>query len=215
MTYAFPSTKRVDVYEGSPSPTSVQWEYEYDNFGNRTRVFEHGRLDPGWDDERITEITYTSSYPDGLEAWILDRAVQQSTLDARGNRIGAQRNYYDGNAALGAISEGNPTRIARWVSGAHWLDWERNDYDAFGNVIAVYDGEYHARSNGHFRQVSYDPEFTTYPVREVVHTGNATASHLDVRATYDAGLGKVTSHTDINGNRRHTRTTRSDASPRS
>ena len=199
VAWAFRSAKRLDVYEGAQSPVSVQWDYEYDDFGNVTRVYEHGRLDPGWEDERVTETTYTASYPEELDAWILDRVVERSTLDPDGNRIAAERRYYDGNAALGAVGAGNPTRTERWVEGSRWLDRERKDYDAFGNVTAVYDGEYRRPSDGHFREVSYDLEFTTYPVREVVHTGNAAAPRLEVRATYDAGLGKMTSHTDFNG----------------
>lgn len=200
ITYAFRSGRRLDVHEGAQSPVSAQWDYEYDDFGNLTRVFEHGRLDPGWEDERVTETTYTSSYPDGRNAWILDRVVERSTLDPSGNRIAVQRNYYDGNAVLGAVATGNPTRTERWVDGTRWLDWERKDYDAYGNVTAIYDGEYRTRSEGHFREVSYDPEFTTYPVRETVHTGNPAAPHLEMRATYDHGFGKVTSHRDFNGN---------------
>ena len=199
VAWAFRSAKHLDVYEGAQSPTSAHWDYEYDDFGNMTRVFEHGRLDPGWEDERVTETTYTASYPEGLDAWILDRVVERSTLDPDGNRIAAERRYYDGNAALGAVGAGNPTRTERWVEGSRWLDWERKDYDAFGNITVVYDGEYRRRSDGHFREVSYDPEFTTYPVREVVHTGSAAAPRLEMRATYDAGFGKVTSHTDFNG----------------
>ena len=200
ITYAFRSGRRLDVYEGAQSPVSAQWDYEYDDFGNLTRVFEHGRLDPGWEDERVTETTYTASYPDGRDAWILDRVVQRATLDPSGDRTAVQRSYYDGNVALGAVSAGNPTRIERWVGGTRWLDEEQKVYDAFGNVTAIYDGEYRTRSEGHFREVSYDPEFTTYPVREVVHTGNPAAPHLEMRATYDHGFGKVTSHRDFNGN---------------
>ena len=200
VTYAFQSAKRLDVHEGAETPISASWDFEYDDFGNRTRVFEHGRLDSGWEDERITETTYTSSYPDGQDAWILDRVVQRTTLDPSGNRIAVQRSYYDGNAALGAVAAGNPTRNERWVGGTRWLDWERKDYDTYGNVTAIYDGEYRRRSEGHFREVSYDPEFTTYPVREVVHTGSAVVPHLEMRATYDYGFGTVTSHTDFSGN---------------
>ena len=199
VTYAFKSAKRLDVHEGLQSPVSARWDYEYDDYGNVTRVREHGRLDPGWEDERVTETTYTAAHPSGLDSWILDRAVRRETLDPAGDRIAAQRTYYDGNRELGAVSAGNPTRVEGWVDGARWLDLERKDYDEFGNVIAIYDGEYRARSGGHFREVAYDSEFKTYPVREVVHTGNAAAPRLEMRATYDAGFGKVTSHTDFNG----------------
>ena len=200
VTYASRSAKRLDVYEGAQSPTSARWDYEYDHFGNLVRTFEHGRLDPGWDDERVTETTYTSSYPEGLDAWILNRVVQRETLDPSGSRVAAERRYYDDNAALGAVVAGNPTRVERWVDGSRWLDWERKDYDTFGNVTAVYDGEYRTRSEGHFREVSYDPEFTTYPVREIVHTGSTAAPRLEMHAAYDSGFGKMLSHTDFNGN---------------
>ena len=200
VTYAFRSAKRLDVHEGGEAPISASWDFEYDDFGNPARVFEHGRLDSGWDDERITETTYTSSYPDGRDAWILDRVVQRTMLDPGGNRIAAERRYYDGSGALGAISSGNPTRVERWVDGSRWLDSERKDHDAYGNVTAIYDGEFRTRTEGHFREVHYDSEFTTYPVREVVHTGSAVVPHLEMRATFDHGFGTVTSHTDFSGN---------------
>ena len=200
VTYAFQSAKRLDVHEGGETPISASWDFEYDDFGNPTRVFEHGRLDSGWEDERVTETTYSSSYPDGLDAWILDRVVQRTTVAPDGNRVAAERRYYDGNVALGAIAAGNPTRVERWIDGPRWLDSERKDYDAFGNVTAIYDGEFRRRYEGHFREVHYDTDFTTYPVREVIHTGSAVAPRLEMRATYDNGLGTVTSHTDFNGN---------------
>lgn len=199
VTYAFKSAKRLDAHEGLQSPVSARWDYEYDDYGNVTRVHEHGRLDPGWEDERVTETTYTSSHSSGLDSWILDRVVRRETLDPAGDRIAAQRTYYDGIAEPGVVSAGNPTRVEGWVDGSRWLDLERKDYDEFGNVVAIYDGEYRARSGGHFREVAYDPEFKTYPVREIVHTGNAAAPRLEMSATYDAGFGKVTSHTDFNG----------------
>ena len=200
VTYPFQSAKRLDVHEGGEAPISASWDFEFDDFGNSTRVFEHGRLDSGWEDERVTETTYTSRYPDGQDTWILDRVVQRTTLGPGGDRIAAERRYYDGSGALGAISSGNPTRVERWVDGSRWLDSERKDHDAYGNVTAIYDGEFRTRSEGHFREVHYDPEFTTYPVREVIHTGSAVVPHLEMRAAYDYGFGTVTSHTDFSGN---------------
>lgn len=200
VTYAFQSTKRLDVYEGKPVPVSTQWDYENDDFGNLTRVVEHGRLDQDWADERVTETVYTSSFQDGRDKWILDRIVKQETLDRSGNRVAGERRYFDGNAALGAIGTGNLTRVEHLVSGTQWVDWLRKDYDSFGNVTAIYDGEYREPSAGHFRKVYYDPEFSTYPVREVVYTGNPSAPQLEIQTTYDPGFGLVTSHTDANSN---------------
>ena len=198
VTYAFRATKHLDIFEGAPLPKTAQWDYEYDNFGNVTRVVEHGRLDPGWEDERVTETIYTASYAEGLDAWILDRVVQKSTLNPMGDRTAAQSNYFDGSAELGDVSAGNLTRVERWVGGQRWVE-ERKDYDEHGNVIAIYDGEYERPPSGHFREVHYDNEFSTYPVREIVHTGNAEAPQLEIQASYDAGFGTITSHTDFNG----------------
>ena len=199
VAYAFRSVKHLDVYEGNFSPVSVKWDYEYDDFGNVTRTIEHGRLDPGWDDERVTETIYSASYPDGSDAWILDRVVQTSILDTSGNRVAAQRNYYDQNSTLGAISSGNPTLIKRWVAGTQWLEWERKDYDGVGNVTAIYDGEYQEPAAGHYRKIQFDPEFKTYPIREIVYTGNPDVPGLEIRASYDVGFGTISSHTDVNG----------------
>ena len=59
------------------------------------------------------------------------------------NRIAAQRTYYDGNS--GARSRFGPAIRPGSKAGSTEPDgWtlERKDYDEFGNVIAIYDGEY-------------------------------------------------------------------------
>ena len=189
-----------DFHERREEARTVRTDYERDAFGNVVRVYEHGRLDEGWGDERITTSKYTSSYPDGVNDWILDRLVERNITDGEGRRVTAERVYYDGQQELGRVGAGNPTSIVRWVEGSRWQRSDGWKYDRFGNVTAIYDGNYTAGSAKHFRAVSYDEEFKTYPTEEVVFTGNKRVPRLVSRVSYDAAMSVPTAYTDAIGN---------------
>ncbi|MDR4504178.1 MAG: hypothetical protein MRK01_05195 [Candidatus Scalindua sp.] len=196
VTFPFQKEKRRDIREkGSNTPVQLKWEYEYDDYGNMTRHTEHGRLDAGWDDERVTETTYTSDYPSGLSHWILDKVVTSTTKDEKGEKAAEIRNYYDGNLALGEVTKGNLTKVEDWVSGSKYVTSVRNDYDTYGNIIAIYDPLY-GTEPGHYRQLLYDPAYHTFPVEEMIYTGSLT---LAMTATYDPGFGVMKTSTDYNG----------------
>lgn len=198
VTFAFESAMTRTVSElGNGTPVTLAWEYDYDNYGNRTRMLEYGRLDPGWGDERLTVSSYTAASDSGQEHWILDRLVEQTVSDGNGGLAAATRNFYDQSTTAGEVSAGNLTRVEQWVGGEQWQVTTRNDYDTWGNIIATYDGLYGSAA-GHYRQFVYDPEFHTFPVQEIVHTGG-TVSSLTMHAAYDPGLGVMTSTTDFNG----------------
>lgn len=199
MMFAYARMKTRDVLEkGRGTPVQLKWEYEYDNYGNMTRQYEHGRSDSGWDDERITEISYSAGFASGLSLWILDKVVSQSVKDENSIPAGQKRNYYDGSTVLGQIIRGNITQTEDWVSGSLWVNSVRRDYDSFGNVTAIYDGLY-GSSPGHFREVVYDDLFHIFPVQEIIHTGNPDMPSLEMHAAYDFGMGTVVSSTDFNG----------------
>ncbi|MEE4356892.1 MAG: toxin TcdB middle/N-terminal domain-containing protein, partial [Desulfococcaceae bacterium] len=195
ITFAFQSEKNRHIHEKSNSPVSLKWEYEFDTYGNMTRQTEHGRTDSGWNDERISIFTYSSTYPSGQSAWILDRPVEQEVTDENGNRAAHKRFYYDGFLTPGLLSRGNMTRAEDWISGEEYTVSLRNEYDAYGNIIAIYDPLY-GTEPGHFREIVYDDVFHSFPVREIIHTGN---TDLSMSADYDKGFGVMTSSTDFNG----------------
>ncbi len=196
VTFPYQKAKTRDILEkGSGTPVQLKWEFAYDNYGNMTKETEYGRMDAGWDDERITQTTYTAAYPSGNALWILDKAVESKTTDENGAVFAKTRHYYDGNSSLGAVSKGNLTRSEDWISGDHYALSGRNDYDEYGNIIATYDPLYPAQP-GHWRELLYDDTFHTFPVRETIHTGN---SELVMSASYDCGFGVMTASTDFNG----------------
>ena len=196
VTFPYQQTKTRDVLEkGNGTPVQLKWEYEYDDYGNMTRQTEHGRMDPGWDDERVTETTFSAGYPSGPSNWILDRVIEKTIRDENDILAAHKRNYYDGNLVLGEVSKGNLTREEDWVSGNEYVVSTRKDYDSFGNVTAIYDPLYGAEP-GHYRTLTYDDTFHTFPVKEEIHTGSLL---LTMSATYDYGFGVMTSSTDFNG----------------
>lgn len=92
----------------------------------------------------------------------------------------------------------------------------RMAFDAYGNAVAMLDplGDpndiatsvdgagrplFTSAAAGHLRSILYDPDFFTYPVRETIHL-EAAKPPLSMQATYDTGLGVMTSSTDFNGN---------------
>lgn len=197
VTFPFQQQKIRNILErGNGSPVQLKWEYAYDDYGNLIRQYEHGRLDDGWDDERVTETTYTAGHPSGLSAWILDKVVLNTTKDEAGALVAQRRNYYDGNSDLGYVSEGNLTKAEDWIESNSYVVSVRNDYDEFGNVIAVYDPLYGSKP-GHYREFVYDSEFHIFPVQEKIYTGFTI---LTISATYDAGFGVMETSTDFNGN---------------
>ncbi|MCI5197485.1 MAG: hypothetical protein D3919_14955 [Candidatus Electrothrix sp. AW5] len=196
VTFPYLAEKVREVAEKSTDPIQQKWEYQYDDYGNTIRELDYGRLDPGWDDERLTVSSYTAAHASGQTAWILDQLVEQTISDENGIQVSRQRNYYD-ELGLGQISKGNLTKTEDWIRDQEWQTSIRNTYDAYGNIIAIYDGLYPA-APGHYREIVYDTLLHTFPEQEILHTGNPTVPSLSISVTYDTGFGKVLSSTDPN-----------------
>ena len=190
--------KRHILEKGNGNPVQIVWEYEYDNFGNRTKEIEFGRMDPGWDDERITEITFSSQYESGRSNWILTKEIEKKITDENGSLVAKEVYFYDDYMMPGFLTKGNLTRVENWIEGSSYLVSERKQYDNDGNIIAIYDPLY-GKEPGHFRKIQYDSIYNTYPVREVIYTGNEKVPQLIFSASYHKGFGVVTSATDLNG----------------
>jgi RHS repeat-associated protein len=198
VKFPFAIDKVRDVIEkGTGETVSLKWEYDYDDYGNSIRMLEYGRLGNGWDDERLTVSTYSSAFDSGINSWVLDKLVSQVTSDENGQIASSMRQFYDNNSNLGEISKANLSKIENWVSGNNWQISTRNDYDIYGNIIATYDGLFGA-APGHYREYQYDSIYHTYPVKEIIHTGNDSVSTLEVSSIYDTGFGVMTSSTGFN-----------------
>lgn len=196
VTFPFQSAVTRDILEkDNGDPVQLKWEYEYDDYGNMTRKAEYGRMDEGWNDERVTETTYTANYESGVSGWILDNVVETTTKDENDTIIARMQNYYDGSKNLGEVTKGNLTMVKDWVSGSKYVTSVRNDYDDYGNITAIYD-PFYDQEPGHYRKITYDDAYHTFPVEENIYTGSLT---LTMSATYDYRWGVMKSSTDYNG----------------
>jgi len=195
VTFAYQQSKSRQVIEkGQSAPVSLQWDYEYDDYGNQIKQVEHGRLDAGWDDERITTTRYSAACQDGLNNWLLSLPVEQTVSDEFGTKVSQVKSYYDKNAAACQLSKGDLTLQKNWVSGSNYIASTRSDYDQWGNVVASYDPLYGAEA-GHYRHLTYDTLYHTFPIGEAIHTGSR---FLTMSASYDFGFGVMLSSSDFN-----------------
>src|SRR6185503_10158981 len=105
---------------------------------------------------------------------------------------------------FGSVAIGNLTLQRAWITPANasaFVKAARTKYDTYGNPIAVFDPLSDGGGNaaqGHFREVTYDSDFHSYPIRETIHVGGGKTP-LIVQATYDQGFPTITSSTDFNG----------------
>jgi RHS repeat-associated protein len=199
VTFPYQNSKTRNILEkNSGDPVELKWEYEHDNFGNIIKLIEFGRMDSGWDDERITVNTWSSAYTSGEAAWILNKLVDKKVTDENQTMVSHQMLFYDGNDIQGIIQKGNLTKVKNWIAENTYITSIRNEYDDYGNIIAAYDPLYGTQP-GHYRRFTYDELFQTYPINETIYTGKQKPETLNLSATYNYGTGKVVTSTDFNG----------------
>ena len=109
VTFPFVEVTVREVFEQDQGTMdSLRTEYEYNNFGNLTKLREMGRSkNESWDDERVTTSLYSSDFVSGINNWILDRVIQKSVKDEMGELIAETRNFYDESDTLGEITKGD------------------------------------------------------------------------------------------------------------
>lgn len=196
---------------GAGTPKQMEWEFEYDDYGNETvnRAFgvvegdDRGALG----DERIEETEYAVN--DDL--WLIRLPSRQVIRDLEGNILAKTEYYYDDETFSGQNSgetvRGLQTLERRWRDlndPEGYVESSRVKYDGFGNPILLLDPLAQApggaldETAGHFRRIGYDPLFHVYPVREEAGVGGGKAA-LSLEAAYDYGFGAVLSYSDFNG----------------
>jgi len=156
------------VIEGSEASewVTVEENYAYDGYGNRTRTESLGVTTIGdtpcgaacEGDERITNTTFV--HPDDAGGlWLINRPwrVRVSGLDE--SEYSETITYYDGDAFEG-LAEGNLThglvsRRTRAVDGETVIDVVRNRHDDNGNVVESIDPNGDPDQPGHRRTTGY------------------------------------------------------------
>jgi len=199
VIFPYQKLKIRNVMEkGNGKPVQLEWEYKYDNYGNLKRYIEYGRPENEYNDERVTVNSYTSDYTSGISQWIINKIVEKTITDENGQNVSQTRHYYDDNFVLGKVSKGNLTKVENRVDDTRFIITNHSKFDSYGNIVYIYDSLYGSEP-GHYRELIYDDVYHTYPVEEIIYTGNNEIPCLTMSATYDYGFGKITSSTDFNG----------------
>ncbi len=209
VRYVHPVSSMKQILElGQGVPRKLEMESAYDNYGNQTRAINYGIVEgtnrAAFNDERVT----TTEYALNTNAWIIRASKRHTVQDEKGAVIARSESFYDdetfsGNN-FGVITIGNLTLKRDWIDPANetaFVQYGRTKYDAFGNPIAVFDPLSDGTGNaaqGHFREMTFDSRFHSYPIRETIHVGGGKPD-LVFQAAYDEGHATVTASTDFNG----------------
>ena len=221
VTFAFQNDQLTELVELGPEINALTLEeaFNYDNYGNQVFYANYGQVVNGnraaGNDERLFYRQFSAEFPSGTNLWLLNRLVEQDTIDINSNVVARTLVFYDdqtysGNN-FGSLTLGNPTLTRDWISIPNntYRSASRKEYDAYGNVTGVYDplGTPGQPALGHYRQIAFDSQIHTHPVTETIYTANPDAiaagspqASLAMQANYDVGLGVMTSAIDFNQN---------------
>jgi RHS repeat-associated protein len=181
VKFSFIKAQNARLYENTAGYTLLSREFDQDDYGNTIKDFNYGIVagpDKGvGKDELLTTTTFNYD----VTNWVLDRPDTVSKTGLAANFVSLQKNFYD--------AKWNLLRQEASPDGTNFIKVVRNEYDSFGNIIKITD------ANDHWRQITYDPTFHTFPTGETIGGLN-----LSMTAAYDIGAGVVTSFTDFNNN---------------
>ena len=205
VRYSHRQATTTDILEqGRGTPRRTYAEYSYDDYGNQTVERNYGLIEGGnlgaFNDERITSTDFALN----RDAWLLRFPKQVEIRDFAGTVVNRTRTYYDdpdfGGGNYGAVTVGNPTMVRKWTDVARndYVAASRTRYDAYGNPVRSYDALWTGGA-GHWREITFDPDFHAYPDTETIHVDGSVAS-LTMSATYDPGFGTMLTVEDFNRN---------------
>ena len=189
----FPITAETDSYVGNKHSVV---KYAYDSYGNLTQEQDLGDVSVTGD-----ERTLVTGYSASTGAYLVGYSVTKqvfSGLGTTGALLSDTSFYYDSTYSTNPTS-GVLTKTDQWLSGGQ-DPISTTTYDVYGNVTDTYDALYNATSGaqGNHIHTVYETLFNQFPksVQQVV------GSTLNIPAemfTYDAGIGQILSHVDVNG----------------
>jgi len=211
VAFAHPvHTTRVVKEMGQGTERRLESEVGYDRFGNQLFHHDYGLVEPGnrsaFNDERFV----TNQFAINTNAWILRTLARTELTDETAAVVSRSESYYDDPAFSGSnfgeVLRGDLTLKLEWMDPATdaFIRAVRTRYDSFGNPFVILDplavapGGAVDFSRGHAREIAYETNFFTYPVKETIHLG-AGKEPLVFQAAYDEGFGTVTASTDFNG----------------
>jgi|GEM_PF-2245152 len=171
------------TYDGTVSnPKITQTDYEYDSYGNISKVSEKGDTSTTSDDRFIY-----NEYAVNPTDWIVN-TLRHTYKNAANDsaKVAEQWLYYDDHTWIDdAPTKGNVTKAVTWLNGGT-NPVTLFEYDSFGNKTKVTD------PNNHATTYAYDSTGTY--VTSTTNAKNQTAT-----AQYNLGTGNLISETDPNG----------------
>jgi len=182
-TFAFLVSEEAFNYEGQITPLATKAAYEYDSYGNPTKVTNLGNVDIAGDEkEADTQYVYNTS------SWILGLASYASLKDAQGQIVRQKWFYYDNNVNYTDIpTKGELTKEESWLDtpGAANPAVQYN-YDNYGNLTIATDARLKTTTT------AYDALTHSCPETATNHIGHS------IQNTYDYKTGQVLTSTDAN-----------------
>ncbi len=173
------------THDGDVSnPKVSRTEYQYDNYGNVTKISEKGDTSTGTDDRFIyNEYVYNFS------SWIIDKAKKTyKNASNDSTKVSETSLYYDDNSSLTDLpTKGDVTKTEKWLNGGS-NPITLLDYDSYGNIIEITD------ANENTTEYSFGTNDTTYTYPDSVTNAKAQTTET----LYDLGTGNLLSKTDPN-----------------
>ncbi|MCB0124793.1 MAG: VCBS repeat-containing protein, partial [Caldilineaceae bacterium] len=202
VSYSYVSQSDSYIHEQQAQPVQLRQVFEQDRYGNVIKEFNYGQVCGTQERPDVTcgddEILSYTEYIYQEESWLMNRPQRLYQTDAAGNFVSEARLYYDGEPFVGLpfgrIVRGDLTRQEENLGpngDNRYLQTKRQQFDQYGNVIAMLDG------NGNRADVEYGESTHTFPTLERLHID--AGHNLTFSASYDPGFGTVLSATDFNG----------------
>ncbi|MDD4980038.1 MAG: SpvB/TcaC N-terminal domain-containing protein [Candidatus Omnitrophica bacterium] len=173
------------TYDGDASYKHARTEFEYDNYGNTTKVIYYGDVDIIEDDK-----TQTTEYAYNTSDWAIALPKRTSLLYNQ-QKVSEKRFYYDNTTDINqAPAKGLLTKEEAWLFNP--LTSEEKylattfTYDSYGNLISTTD------ALGRTTTTEYDTQTYTYPIKATNVLGQT------VKKTFDLKSGLVLTTTDLN-----------------
>jgi len=177
------------IYDGDASFEGTCTGFEYDEYGNITRIISEGDVNVTGDEKtQVTEYTYNT------DDWILSTPKSTYLLDNLGEKVSETLFYYDDNTYIDdAPTEGFLTKEEVWcydpITTSSEFFATNYSYDSYGNVTSITDSlDMTTTMTYNYSSDSCD----TYP-----ETTSNVLSHT-IRTNYDMKTGQLLSSTDPN-----------------
>lgn len=192
LTFTFLKQQDQYLYDGLSSPKQTRTNYEYDVYGNTSRVTHSGDLSVSGD-ERTSGVDFL--HLDTPSSYMISLPKKKFITAAAGNILSLSWFDYD-NQANGALpTKGNLTQIKNW-------DSEGNDlvstfmFDVYGNPTGGID----PRQNR--SEIKLDPLFHSFPISETNAKNQSVQKRyygIDVPLGPEGSIpGLLASVTDLN-----------------